>query len=275
MNVSRRDFVKATLAASAASTLPAGLQAAAGSTAGREYYELRAYRLRAGASKGLLDAYLEKAALPALSRRGVKNVGVFTELEVNKPTGASKPLADSPVWVLIPHASLDTFAAVTADLNADPAVQQAGRDYLQVGKDNPAYTRIDSWLHIAFTGMPKMEVPEFSRNRTPTRFFEMRSYESYSESKALKKIAMFNDGETALMKKLGMAPVFFGQALTGRDLPHLTYITSAKDLATHLENWRRFPVDPDWVKMRDDPQYADTVSKNTPHYLVPTAYSEL
>jgi hypothetical protein len=274
MNIPRRDFVKATLAATAVSTLPASLQAAAG-PAGRDYYELRAYRLRPGTSPGLLDAYLEKAALPALAKRGVKNVGVFTELEVNKPAGTSKPLADSPVWVLIPYTSLDAFVGVNAELNADTAVQQAGRDYLQVDKDHPIYTRIDTWLYLAFAGMPRMELPEFSRNRTKTRLFEMRSYESYSESKALKKIAMFNDGETALMKKIGMAPVFFGQALAGRDLPHLTYITSAKDLATHLDNWKKFPVHPDWVKMRDDPQYADTVSKNTPHFLVPTAYSEI
>jgi hypothetical protein len=160
-------------------------------------------------------------------------------------------------------------------VNAEPAVQQAGHDYLEVDKDQAVFTRIDSWLLLAFAGMPKMELPEFSRQRAPGRIFELRSYESYSESKALKKVAMFNDGETGLMRKLGMSPLFFGQALTGRDLPHLTYITSARDLATHLANWKKFVSAPEWAVMRDDPQWANTVSKNTPHFLVPTAYSQI
>lgn len=245
------------------------------SSPARELYDLRTYRLASPASRGLLDRYLEKAFLPALNRQGVANVGVFTELKVNKDTGTSEPLSDSPVWLLIPHQSFASFLTASACLNADPAVQQAGRDYLEVDKDHAAFTRIDSWLLHAFASMPRMELPEFSIQRAPGRIFELRSYESYSESKALQKIAMFNEGETALMRKLGMAPLFFGQAVAGRDLPHLTYITSARDLATHLANWRKFVSDPEWAVMRDDPKWANTVSKNTPHFLVPTPYSQI
>src|SRR5262249_12398204 len=132
------------------------------------------------------------AFLPALNRLGVANVGVFTELTVNKEAGTSAPLADTPVWVLIPHPSFESFLASSAGVNADPAVQQAGREYLEVDKEHAVFTRIDGWLLHAFAGMPKMELPEFSRQRAPGRIFELRSYESYSESKALKKIAMFN-----------------------------------------------------------------------------------
>jgi hypothetical protein len=86
---------------------------------------------------------------------------------------------------------------------------------------------------------------------------------------------MFDDGEIDVMKDVGMAPVFFGQALAGRDLPHLTYMTGASDLATHLANWKKFGTHPGWVKMKGDPQYADTVSKNIPYFLAPTAYSQI
>jgi hypothetical protein len=241
----------------------------------RELYEVRTYRLTTPAARSLLDRYLEKAFLPALNRQGVSNVGVFTELKVNKEAGTAEPLPDSPIWLLMAHSSFESFLAASAGANADPVVQQAGRDYLEVEKDHAVFTRIDSWLLHAFTGMPKMEIPGFSRQNAAGRIFELRSYESYSESKALKKIAMFNEGETGLMRKLGMSPLFFGQALTGRDLPHLTYITSAPDLATHLANWRKFVSDPEWAVMRDDPKWANTVSKNTPHFLVPTAYSQI
>lgn len=282
MKIQRRDFLKTSLAASATAALASQAQAATGaSAAARELYELRCYhlkadtRLKTNATRAALDGYLEKAVIPALGKRGVKNVGVFTEIEVDKPAGTSKPKADSPLWVLIPHTTFESFVSTSAELNADPAVQQAAATYFALDKATPPYERVDSWLLRAFKGMPKMEVPAFSKNKTATRVFEMRTYESYNESKALKKMAMFDDGETQVMRDLNMAPLFFGQALVGKNLPHLTYITSAPDLATHLGNWKKFPTAPGWVKMKDDPKYKDTVSKNTPFFLVPTAYSQI
>ena len=236
---------------------------------------MRAYRLKSGASSAPLEAYLEQAFIPALDRRGVKNVGVFTEVEVDKKAVTSKPKADTPVWVLIRHASLESFASVSADLNADAAVQAAGADYLKAPKANPVFDRIDTWLYRAFAGMPQMEVPAFSTNRTPTRIFEMRDYESHSERAALSKMAMFNAGEIPLMKDLGMSPVFFGQGIAGPNLPHLRYITSGPDLAAHLAHWAKFGPDPRWRALSGDPQYKDNTSRNTARFLVPTTYSQI
>eukprot|EP01035_Chromulina_nebulosa_P004205 gene4205-5738_t len=76
MPSTRRDFLKTTLAASATTAaLAAGVKATAAEkptmASARDYYELRAYRLKPGASAALLDAYLEKALLPALNARGL------------------------------------------------------------------------------------------------------------------------------------------------------------------------------------------------------------
>jgi hypothetical protein len=275
MKFKRREFLKTSLAATATAGFASHAQAASSSSgiSGREYYDLRAYRLKSGAQRAPLDAYLEKALLPALDKRGIKNVGVFTELEVNKAAATSSPKADAPVWVLIPYTTLDTFVSVSAELNKDAAVQKAGGEYLQAKKSNPAFDRIDSWLLLAFKSMPKMALPSFSKNKTPTRVFEMRDYESHSELKAIAKMNMFDEGETEIMKTLGMNPVFFGQALAGPNLPHLRYITSGPDLATHLASWKKFGPDPRWVKMKDLPQYADATSKNTARFLAPTPYS--
>lgn len=280
-NLPRRDFLKASLALSATAAMASKLAAASPASPDRDYYELRCYRLQAGtrlkadANPALLDAYLENAMLPALAKAGLRNTGVFTELEINKDNATSAPKANSPVWVLITHPSLASFVQVSAALNTDPAVQAAGTDYLQAPKTAPAFERIDSWLLLAFEGMPKLELPAFSRDRVPTRVFEMRDYESHSELKALNKMAMFNHGEIPLMKDLGMNPVFFGQALAGPDLPHLRYITSGPDLATHLAGWKKFGPDPRWQKMRSDPQYADNTSKNTSRFLTPKPYSQI
>ena len=88
-------------------------------------------------------------------------------------------------------------------------------------------------------------------------------------------MGMFNDGEITLMKDLGMAPVFFGQALAGPDLPHLRYLTGGPDLATHLAHWGKFGTDPRWADIKDRPRYADNVSKNTSRFLTPKAYSPI
>ena len=39
-----------------------------------------------------------------------------------------------------------------------------------------------------------------------------------------RKIRMFDEGEIAIFRKVGMIPVFFGEALAGRNLPQLTYM---------------------------------------------------
>jgi hypothetical protein len=141
MKFKRREFLKTSLAVSATAALAGRVQAApAGSSvAGREYYDLRAYRMKPGAPRGALDSYFEKALLPALDKRGVKNVGVFTELEVNKNAGTSSPKADSPVWVLIPYTTLDSFVGVSSGINSDPGVQKAGAEYLEAKKAYPLY----------------------------------------------------------------------------------------------------------------------------------------
>ena len=267
MQLHRREFLKTTLAASTAAALTGLAASAAEPTAtAQEYFELRAYRLKPGAPHTLLDAYLEKALIPALNARGIAAVGVFTEPEAK----------DGPaVWVLIPYASLESVAAVTAAINADPAVQAAGADYLTTPtKANPAFDRLDSWLLLAFAGMPRLAVPALARERKD-RIFELRVYESYSELKALNKVAMFNAGEIELMQHLDLSPVFYGQALAGRDLPHLAYLLCSPDRATHQKNWSAFGQHPVWLKLRNDPQYADNVSKVTSRFLVPAACSQI
>ena len=264
MKPSRREFLKASVLASAAAV--AGVKASAATAApGRDFYELRAYRLKPGAPHALLDAYLAKALIPALNARGSKAVGVFTEPEAK----------DGPaVWVLIPYTSLESMASVTASLNADPAVLAAGADYLNAPKDNPAFDRIDIWLLLAFAGLPQLAVPALAREGK-SRVFEMRTYESYDEAKALKKVVMFNAGEIGVMQELNLSPVFYGQALVGRDLPHLTYMLCSPDRETHAKNWTAFTQHPVWIKLKNDPQYADTVSKVTSRFLVPAACSQI
>ena len=267
-HMKRREFLKHSLAAStlaglSAATLEAG--AAATGEAGREYYELRAYRLKPGANHNLLDGFLEKLAIPAWNRLGSKPVGVFVE---------KQPTEKPAVFVLIPYPSLEALGTAAAQFKSLVEAQGAVSEYLQAPKDNPAFDRIDSWLMLAFAGMPKLELPAYCQARKP-RLFELRTYESFSEAKALKKIEMFNSGEIATMREVGLAPVFYGQALVGPSLPHLTYMTSAENEEAHKQHWDAFGKHPVWNKLKNDPQYADTVSKISKWILEPTSYSQI
>ena len=265
----RRDFLLAGLAASALATTgnAAGLTGAPTKTPGpRDLYELRAYRLKTGASPDLLHAYLKDSLIPALRMIGVHDVGIFTEPDAK----------DGPaVWVLITHHSVESVLGVNVELNAGEDVQRTAADYWsKTTKENPAFDRIDSWLLLAFSGQPRIEIPAASQKKE-ARIFELRTYESFNEERALKKISMFNSGEIGAMHEVGLAPVFYGQALLGRDLPHLTYMLSGPDRAAHAEHWKAFNAHPVWVKLKNDPQYAETVSKITSRFLVPTDYSPI
>ena len=223
------------------------------------------YRLKAGADPALLEAYVEKAAIPALNRLGVKPVGVFKEID---------PKDGPALYVLRTYPSLEVFVTATARLNADAEHQKAGAEYLNLPKTNPAFERIDSWLMLAFAGLPKLELPAYCREKK-ARMFEIRTYESYSELKALKKVDMFNAGEIDTMREVGLGPIFYGQALIGSNLPHLAYMLSAENQDAHKKHWDAFKVHPTWVKLKNDPQYADTVSKIVTRFLAPTAYSQI
>ena len=272
----RRTFLKTSaVAGSLAGAMPAAFGAVVGEpSANREYYDRRVYHLKDASERPLLDAYLEKALIPALNRLGCKPVGVFVQQERPGAPGTTELVDRSSVVVLIPYPTLDAFGSATARLNADSDYQKAGATYLDVAKEHPAFQRIDSWLLLAFSGMPKIEQPAYSKEGKP-RMFEIRTYESYSESKALKKIDMFNSGEIATMREVGLAPVFYGQALVGANLPHLTYMLSAEDQPAHGKHWDAFRKHPVWDKLKNDPKYADTVSKIANRFVVPTPYSQI
>jgi hypothetical protein len=261
----RRQFLQTSLAASVLAALPA-LAAGSRPPGPQEYYELRAYRLKPGATADSLHAYLEQAYLPALKRAGIGPVGVFVE---------AKPQENTAVFLLAPYKSLDQVVEVGRRVETDKEYRAAAKTYLETPPKSAAFERIDSWFLLAFVGMPRMEIPAFCKNRGPDRVFELRTYEGPTEAKAQKKVDMFNDGEIDVMREVNLSPIFYGQAISGPNLPHLTYMTSGENETLHQQHWAAFSKHPVWERMKNDPQYKDTVSKSTKWILKPTAYSQV
>jgi hypothetical protein len=68
---------------------------------------------------------------------------------------------------------------------------------------------------------------------------------------------MFDDGEIAIFRRLGMSPVFFGQTLIGGNMPSLTYMLAFDNLAAREKAWQAFSQDAEWQKMRVQPGLSD------------------
>jgi hypothetical protein len=230
----------------------------------QQWYELRTYLFANEAQRRLTDAYLGLAYLPALNRAGIKEVGVFSEMQ---PQGVGK------MFVLMPFDSLEAFAAINEKLAHDEAYLGAGEAYLKATPANPAYERIESSLLHAFAHMPRLEAPEKKE-----RLFELRCYESPTESAGQKKIEMFNSaGEIDIFKKAGARPVFFGETMIGERRPNLTYMLCFDNMEGHDAHWKAFGNDPDWKRIKAIPEYSDAVliSKITRTFLTPMSYSQI
>jgi len=229
---------------------------------GQQWYELRTYLFAHDAQRQLTGTYLEQAYLPALNRAGIKDIGVFSEIE-----------GEGKMFLLIPFDSMASFTEINDKLARDATYLAAGDAYLTAAPSNPAYDRIDSLLLRAFAHMPQIEVPE-----KKARLFELRRYESPSESAGQKKIEMFNEaGEIDIFKKAGARPVFFGETMIGGRRPNLTYMLCFDDMAAHDVHWKAFGTDPDWKRISTMPEYTDAklISKIVRTFVAPAVYSQV
>ncbi len=230
----------------------------------RDYFELRKYEIGTEQQKAGFDSFAREAAIPALNRLGIKPVGVFYPDE-----------GLSPIYVLLVHRSVESFATLTHRLAEDEEFLDKGSVFLNAPADGPAYKSMEVSLHLAFEGMPNLERPI----DTPGRIFQLRIYESPSVTAGQKKIEMFNVGEIAIFRKTGLHPVFFGETLAGTKMPNLTYMLVFKDMAESKANWQQFRDDPDWQKLRSMPEYANRAIIReggiTSLYLKPADYSQI
>ena len=265
----RRDF----FATSALAGLGIGgiSQANACNTSGKEYYVLTQFSFDSMAKQEAFDEFLSKAAVPAMKRAGVVRVGVFRRLKADNPN--LKMEADSPdLTVLTVHKSLECAAGLLDRMSQDEAYLAAGEKILMAPKSDPAHTRFENSLMLAFDGMPKLEVP----STKDSRVLQLRIYESHSIERHFKKVDMFNEGgEIEVFRKTGLNPVFFGQALIGSKLPNLTYMLGFDDIEAMGTGWKAFLKAPGWDALKKDEQYKDTVSNITNWVLRPTAASEI
>jgi len=237
------------------------------SATGKSIFELTCYRMRNSPDNQMTRTsdFLSKHCLPAAQRAGIGPVGLFASM-----------VADEGPFLLClaGHASLTAMEAAERKLSADKGYQQALEAYQAV--PGLAYQRIEKSLLRGFDSMPGIETPPVEDRKTP-RVFELRVYESNNFGTLKRKMKMFDDGEIAIFRRLGMLPVFFGETIVGQRMPNLTYMLAFDDLASREKAWRAFSSDPEWQKMRVLPGLSDAevVSNSSTAMLRPLPASAI
>jgi hypothetical protein len=241
----------------------------AGNTAAvTELYEIKVYHFKDAEQEKSLDNYLQNAYLPALHKAGIGKVGVFKAI-------ANDTAVDKRVYVFMPLKSMDQWMQLPAKLDKDEAYQQNGKTFIDAAYNAPAFMRIESILLRAFRLAPQMQLPALKGPRSE-RVYELRSYESASEKLYRNKVQMFNDGgEITLFKRLNFNAVFYGEVISGSQMPNLMYMTTFENKADRDEHWKAFGADPEWQKLKAIPEYQNNVSKVGIIFLRPTGYSDL
>jgi hypothetical protein len=266
----RRAFLAASTAAALVHTqaqVTASSSAAAPASGGSPLLlELRRYRLHNGPMAARFTAYAKDALVPALGRLGIAPVGAW-----NVALGPQSPT----LHLLVPHRSAESLVTLDARLAADAEYRRAAASFLALPPADPAFLRCDSSLHASVATQPGIEKP-VGGAASASRVFELRTYRSPSEPAGRKKIEMFEaGGELAIFRRLGMHSVFFARDLIGAGLPGLTYMLVFADVAAREKAWATFREDPEWLKLRDQPAFADVVSGIDSALLRPTDYSQL
>ena len=101
----RRQFIAASVAASALAVAGNVEAQSAPAPAGREYYQMRRYGLQSGPQTKLTESYFGDALIPALARMGMGPVGAF-RVEIGPETPVN--------YLLIPGASVQGLVELAA-----------------------------------------------------------------------------------------------------------------------------------------------------------------
>jgi hypothetical protein len=256
--IDRRHFITAAASTGLAAAPPAS---AAGANA---WLELRYFQMRTGKQTERTSDFLSRYFLPAAQRLGIGPMGFFSPM-----IGEESPF----ILVLSSYPSVDAFASSMDRMVGDKEFQKGFQEYNSMSE--LSYIRMENSLLRAFDVMPAIAAP--AAGERPPRIFELRTYESNNAVAAARKIRMFNEGEAGIFQRLGMAPVFFGETIVGRNLPNLTYMLSFENMTTRDKLWSAFGGDPEWQKLRAQPGYADAeiVSNISNTILRPLAFSPI
>jgi len=233
----------------------------------RELFQLKTYTFENAVQEQLTHDYLQKAFIPALKKLQIDRVGVFK-------TRPNEKDSLNQLMVLIPFKDFAQFESLDQKLAQDANYLTRGKDYLKAPYDKAPYNRISSTLLKAFKDMPVLKPSPLDGPRTE-RVYELRSYESPTEELYRNKVKMFNEGgEVTLFDELGFNAVFYGEVLSGSQMPNLMYMTTFANQESRDAHWKLFVDSSTWKTLSAMPEYQNNISHIDIQFLYPTEYSD-
>lgn len=166
----------------------------------RNYYQLKIYHYKSQAQENKIEAYLQKAYLPALHRAGIIRVGVF------KPVDQQD--TDRRIYVFTPFPSLDKLVGMDQQLGADDKYISDSKDYADAGYGDAPYSRIEIIVLQAFPGMPSPAVP-CSAPLKPTGFMNCAAMRAPRKSiMRVRLICLTTAMKSGFLSGLDLMPFF-------------------------------------------------------------------
>lgn len=262
--MNRRDLLKSGLAAGVVGTADLSSNPATIAES-NHFYELRRYELRNDIQPARIQEFFENHFVPACKRQNIGPLGCF-----NVVAGLQSP----SLVVVIDYKSLAEMQNAMEAMRSDREFSKAWQAFESAGE--MPYVRYESSLLKAFDSHPKFEIPPTDDKRAP-RLFELRTYQSPNGVSMKNKLDMFNQEEIKIFRDCGFATVFFGEAMVGTELPHLSYLVGFDNMVAREKAWDSFRANPDWARVRVKPGWTDREAVSNIHaaFLRPTNFSQI
>jgi hypothetical protein len=221
-----------------------------------EYFEIRKMTIRGSEKLKRMIDYNNEVMIPGLKRIGIGPFGFMVD---DQQLNQSRNTELRDVYSFAPFRTMDELMGLRARFAQEADLVALSNEYQQgLSSKSPGFESQDRTLLRFFASVPKFEVP----TQAADRVFEMRIYRSFNTERNTAKIKMFEEGgEIEIFRKCGINPVFFGNAVFGTFMPNITYMTGYENPAAMTKAWDTFRAHPDWLKLKDDPVYADTATE--------------
>lgn len=198
-------------------------------------FVVRNYLLKNGTQSARLHQFLKGALVPALKESGDVPIGVFEALIA----------PDMPqVMTIAGFPSFGHWQAGEAKLSESPDLKKA----LAAWEQSPE-APYESYSERVLAVTP-FSPPLTLANDGDPRVFELRVYHSPTRRQLVALNDRFAGPEITIFHRCGIFPILYTNAITGENLPNLTYLTPFENLAAREKAWATFAADPQWIKVR-------------------------
>jgi hypothetical protein len=198
-------------------------------------FVVRNYLLKNGTQPARLHQFLKDALVPALKEVANAPLGVFD--------GLIAP--DMPqVMTIAGFPSFGHWQAAEAKLGESADLNKALADWEQ-----PQEAPYESYSERVLAVTP-FSPPVTPMQEGKPRIFELRVYHSPTRRQLAALNDRFAGPEITIFHRCGIFPLLYTNAITGENLPNLTYLTPFESLEAREKAWSSFAADPEWIKVR-------------------------